>query len=213
MATASAFVPVKAAMAAAFLLCTQVFVVRILLITARPTPSLVQPFFVICLPRLPRLPRLSSQVLYTGLLVDLSRGGPGKQLSVFYWACNVLYWGELGGRTGSTTSTGAGPVQVRGQCCPPGDPPPLHPPRSLARSPLLFSVQVSGEELLAALSVDREPRSRALGALCLHALASLLVALGCSLRLHRDWRLNKQQRKRREQDEAAADAPSPPPHS
>ena len=118
MATASAFVPVKAAMAAAFLLCTQVFVVRILLITARPTPSLVQPFFVICLPRLPRLPRLSSQVLYTGLLVDLSRGGPGKQLSVFYWACNVLYWGELGGRTGSTTSTGAGPVQVGGQCCP-----------------------------------------------------------------------------------------------
>jgi len=61
---------------------------------------------------------LVSQVLYTGLLVDLSRGGPGKQLSVFYWACNVLYWGELGGRTGSTTSTGAGPVQVRGQCFP-----------------------------------------------------------------------------------------------
>ena len=80
---------------------------------------------------------------------------------------------------------------------------------------MLLSVQVSGEELLAALSVDCEPRSRALGALYLHTLASLLVALGCSLRLHRDWRLNKQQRKRREQDEAAADAdaPSLPPHS
>jgi len=161
-----------------------------------------------------------SQVLYTGLLVDLSRGGPGKQLSVFYWACNVLYWGELGGRTGSTTSTGAGPVQVRGQCCPTylARRPAPSSPTTLARLralPWLLSVQASGEELLAALSVDREPRSRALGALCLHALASLLVALGCSLRLHRDWRLNKQQRKRREQDEAAADAdaPSPPPHS
>ena len=58
----------------------------------------------------------SPQVLYTGLLVDLSRTRThppaalaaltGKDLSFFYWGCNVLYWGELSGQTASTTSTG-----------------------------------------------------------------------------------------------------------
>ena len=76
---------------------------------------------------------LSTQILYTGLLVDLSRsaggsaasggsasggaasGGDtsaqasrhwysslplpsGKELSIFYWGCNVLYWNELSGQ-------------------------------------------------------------------------------------------------------------------
>ena len=95
---------------------------------------------------------LSTQILYTGLLVDLSRsaggggatgGSPtggsatgggatggstsgagidttstqvshhwfsslpvpsGKELSIFYWGCNVLYWNELSGQTAFTTS-------------------------------------------------------------------------------------------------------------
>ena len=38
----------------------------------------------------------------------------GKELSIFYWGCNVLYWNELSGQTASTTSIGEGPVQVTG---------------------------------------------------------------------------------------------------
>jgi hypothetical protein len=45
---------------------------------------------------------LSLQVLFTGSLVDLSRSRVMKELSIFYWGCNVLYWGELGGEVTST---------------------------------------------------------------------------------------------------------------